>query len=101
MPRLFFTTALVLLTAVPSLAQSAAADAPSVLTLESAIAEAQQNNREIKISNQNVLYANDEILAARIITLLLVPVLYSIFVLDLKIVQWGAVEKGEPGDFPL
>ena len=65
MPRLFFTTALVLLTAVPSLAQSAAADAPSVLTLESAIAEAQQNNREIKISNQNVLYANDEILAAR------------------------------------
>ena len=65
MPRLFFTTALVLLTAVPSLAQSVAADAPSVLTLESAIAEAQQNNREIKISNQNVLYANDEILAAR------------------------------------
>jgi outer membrane protein TolC len=33
--------------------------------LASAIAEAQQNNREIKISNQNVLYANDEILAAR------------------------------------
>lgn len=65
MPRLFFTTALVLLTAVPSPAQSTAADAPSVLTLESAIAEAQQNNREIKISNQNVLYANDEILAAR------------------------------------
>jgi len=65
MPRLFLTTAFVLLTAVPSLAQSAAADAPSVLTLESAIAEAQQNNREIKISNQNVLYANDEILAAR------------------------------------
>jgi outer membrane protein TolC len=64
MPRLFFTTALVLLTAVPSLAQGAA-DAPSVLTLASAIAEAQQNNREIKISNQNVLYANDEILAAR------------------------------------
>ena len=65
MPRLFLTTAFVLLMAVPSLAQSAAADAPSVLTLESAIAEAQQNNREIKISNQNVLYANDEILAAR------------------------------------
>jgi outer membrane protein TolC len=65
MPRLFLTAALVLLTAVPSLAQSAAADAPSVLTLKNAIAEAQQNNREIKISNQNVLYANDEILAAR------------------------------------
>ena len=36
-----------------------------MLTLESAIAEAQQNNRLIKISNQNVLFANDEILAAR------------------------------------
>ena len=38
---------------------------------------------------------------ATFITLLLVPVLYSIFVLDLKIVKWGAVEKGEPGDLPL
>jgi hypothetical protein len=27
---------------------------------------------------------------------LLVPVLYSIFVLDLKIVTWGAVEKHAP-----
>jgi outer membrane protein len=65
MPRLFFTAALVLLTAVPSLAQGGVADTPSVLTLENAIAEAQRNNREIKIANQNVLYANDEILAAR------------------------------------
>jgi multidrug efflux pump subunit AcrB len=34
---------------------------------------------------------------ATFITLLLVPVLYSIFVLDLKIVGWGAakVEQGE------
>jgi hypothetical protein len=29
---------------------------------------------------------------ATFITLLLVPVLYSIFVLDLKIVTWGKVE---------
>jgi outer membrane protein len=65
MHRLFFTAALVLLTAVPSLAQGGVADTPSVLTLENAIAEAQRNNREIKIANQNVLYANDEILAAR------------------------------------
>lgn len=36
-----------------------------MLTLDSAIAEAQQNNRLIKISNQNVLFANEEILAAR------------------------------------
>jgi multidrug efflux pump subunit AcrB len=38
---------------------------------------------------------------ATFITLLLVPVLYSIVVLDLKIVKWGAVEKDEPGDLPL
>jgi multidrug efflux pump subunit AcrB len=38
---------------------------------------------------------------ATFITLLLVPVLYSIFVLDLKIVKWGAVERDEPGDLPL
>jgi Cu/Ag efflux pump CusA len=30
---------------------------------------------------------------ATFITLLLVPVLYSIFVLDLKIVAWGKVEE--------
>jgi multidrug efflux pump subunit AcrB len=33
---------------------------------------------------------------ATFITLLLVPVLYSIFVIDLKIVTWGAVEKHGP-----
>ena len=94
MPRLLFTAALLLVSAAPTLAQAApgdssstppttasvatdaraaaavdtsrvSADAPSVLTLESALAEAQQNNRLIKISNQNVLFANDEILAAR------------------------------------
>lgn len=38
---------------------------------------------------------------ATFITLLLVPVLYSIFVIDLKIVKWGAVENEEPGCLPL
>ncbi|HEY0705065.1 MAG TPA: efflux RND transporter permease subunit [Candidatus Acidoferrales bacterium] len=33
---------------------------------------------------------------ATFITLLLVPVLYSIFVIDLKIVAWGAVEEHQP-----
>jgi Cu/Ag efflux pump CusA len=33
---------------------------------------------------------------ATFITLLLVPVLYSIFVLDLKIVTWGKVEAHSP-----
>jgi multidrug efflux pump subunit AcrB len=33
---------------------------------------------------------------ATFITLLLVPVLYSIFVIDLKIVTWGVVEKHGP-----
>jgi outer membrane protein TolC len=46
-------------------AQNAPADSPPVLTVENAIAEGQQNNRQIKISDQNVLFANDQILAAR------------------------------------
>jgi multidrug efflux pump subunit AcrB len=36
------------------------------------------------------------LLVATMITLLLVPVFYSIFVLDLKIVKWEAREKGAP-----
>jgi outer membrane protein len=65
MPRLFFTVVFLLFSASYSLAQAAAADSAAILTLDQAIAEAQQNNRLIKISNQSVLYANDEILAAR------------------------------------
>jgi hypothetical protein len=38
------------------------------------------NNRLIKIAQQRLFSAND---------LLLVPVLYSIFVLDFKIVKWS------------
>jgi len=40
-------------------------DAVEVLTLEHAIAAAQENNRQIKIFDQNVLISNDQILAAR------------------------------------
>jgi outer membrane protein TolC len=40
-------------------------DAVEVLTLEQAIAAAQENNRQIKIFDQNVLISNDQILAAR------------------------------------
>jgi outer membrane protein len=65
MPRLFFTAVLLLLTATRALAQEAPQDSPAVLTLTAAIAEAQQNNRSIKISIQGVLYANDAILAAK------------------------------------
>ena len=65
MPRLFFTAALLLLTAVRAFAQEAPKDSLDVLTLTAAIAEAQQNNRSIKISIQGVLYANDAILAAK------------------------------------
>jgi hypothetical protein len=114
MPRLFFTVVFLLFTASYSLAQAAAADSVEVLTLDRAIAESLQNNRLIKISDQSVLYANDEILAARtqryqigglgvatFITLLLVPVLYSIFVFDLKIVTWGKLEEHESVGLPL
>src|ERR1700722_2625431 len=65
MPRLFFTAVLLLLTAASGFAQEAPKDSPAVLTLTAAIAEAQQNNRSIKISIQGVLYANDAILAAK------------------------------------
>jgi outer membrane protein len=65
MPRLFFTVVFLLFTARYSLAQAAAADSVEILTLDRAVAEALQNNRLIKISNQGVLYANDAILAAR------------------------------------
>src|SRR6202158_4281018 len=65
MPRLFFTAALLLLTAARAFAQEAPKKSPEVLTLTAALAEAQQNNRSIKISIQGVLYANDAILAAK------------------------------------
>ena len=65
MPRLFFTAVLLLLTAARAFAQEAPNESANVLTLTAAIAEAQQNNRSIKIANQGVLYANDAILAAK------------------------------------
>jgi outer membrane protein len=42
-----------------------AAPATEVLTLDQALAEAKENNRQIKIAQQSVLGANDQILAAR------------------------------------
>jgi outer membrane protein TolC len=65
MPRLFFTAVLLFLTAARAFAQEAPKKSPEVLTLTAALAEAQQNNRSIKISIQGVLYANDAILAAK------------------------------------
>ena len=49
----------------PGIPAAAHAGAPGVLTLDEAVAEAQQNNRQIKIAFQNVLYSNDSILAAK------------------------------------
>ncbi len=63
MRRLVFAEALLLLMAADAPAQNA--DTSRVLTLQNAIVEAQQNNRQIKISNENVLFANDQVLAAR------------------------------------
>ena len=65
MPRLFFTAVLLLVTAACALAQEVPKNSGGVLTQTAAIAEAQQNNRSIKISLQGVLYANDAILAAK------------------------------------
>src|SRR5579871_4478980 len=64
MPRLVATLALFLFLVAPARSQDAAAE-PPVLTLENALTEAQANNRLIKIANQDVLYSNDAILAAR------------------------------------
>jgi outer membrane protein len=64
MPRLVFTLVLLLFLVAPARSQDAAAE-PPVLTLENALTEAQANNRLIKIANQDVLYSNDAILAAR------------------------------------
>ena len=60
-----FLLALLSLMAPGAFAQNPQTDSSTILTLENAVAEAQQNNRQIKISNQNVLFANDQVLAAR------------------------------------
>lgn len=65
MARICLATILCLCIAADAIAQNAPPDATAVLTLEGAVAVAQQNNRQIKISNQNVLFANDQILAAK------------------------------------
>ena len=63
--QLFLTVGLLLVSAGSGFSQETAPPAVQVLTLEQAIVEAQQNNRQIKIFDQNVLLSNDEILAAR------------------------------------
>lgn len=65
MARICLAAILSLFIAADAVAQNATPDAAAVLTLEGAVAEAQQNNRQIKISNQSVLFANDQILAAK------------------------------------
>ena len=65
MRPLVFLLALLSLMAPGAFAQNPQTDSSTILTLENAVAEAQQNNRQIKISNQNVLFANDQVLAAR------------------------------------
>ena len=55
---------LLMATSVPSLAQESAADEPT-LTLNQALAIAQESNRQIKMFKQGELSANDQILAAR------------------------------------
>ena len=51
--------------ASPIEGQEPAPASAEVLTLQQAVAQAQENNRQIKISNQTVLQANDQILAVR------------------------------------
>lgn len=51
--------------AVPLSAQETSTPVPATLTLEQAISEAQVNNRLVKISQQNVFFATDQILATK------------------------------------
>ena len=61
------TPCLIIILALSSVCTCAQESAPAgeILTLDQAIALAQKDNRQIKISLQNVLYTNDQILAAR------------------------------------
>ena len=61
----FIGIALVFLILLPCIHAQESKDPVEVLTLEQAIAAAQENNRQIKIFDQNVLISNDQILAAR------------------------------------
>ena len=45
-------------------------------------------------------YAQIGGLSATFVTLLLVPVLYAIFVLDLKLVKWEKTEEPKPSHVP-
>ena len=63
--RLFPVAVLFATVAGSAAAQVASAESPAVLTLETALAEAQQSNRLIKIASQSVLFSNDQILAAK------------------------------------
>jgi outer membrane protein TolC len=65
MVRIFLLFALSMAASANALAQSAAAESVEVLTLDKALSEARLNNRQVKISAQSVLFANDQILAAR------------------------------------
>jgi len=65
MSRLILVSALFFLAATSVYAQAEPTDTTEILTLNEAVAQAQQNNRSIKIAYQGVLYSNDAILAAR------------------------------------
>jgi outer membrane protein len=65
MSRPIFSTIFLLVVTAGALAQGASSDTAPVLSLQSAINQAQQHNRLIAIAGQSVLFANDEILAAK------------------------------------
>lgn len=51
--------------AVPLSAQESSSPSPQILTLEEAISEAQVNNRLVKVSQQSVIFANEQIQAVK------------------------------------
>jgi hypothetical protein len=59
---------------------------------------AEERNRTLENSALDVAIARDQVTAATFVTLLLVPVLYSICVRDLKIIDWETKKIPAAGD---
>jgi hypothetical protein len=71
---------------------------PGMLSLTQALKLAEERNRTLENSALDVAIARDQVTAATFVTLLLVPVLYSICVRDLKIIDWETKKIPAAGD---
>ncbi len=87
---LVFFLSLLLFMPAPSFCEEPVPPAEYTLTLEQAVATALEHN--LRVMNASLETEKSEEKVATFVTLLLVPVLYAIFVLDLKLVQWETAQ---------